>query len=124
MKSMLQCGSAADGRRWLSHLVQPPRRCRRRRMTPIRPIRMIVGFAPGGGTIRPRARLTPKLSERLGQQVIVDNRPGAAGNIATEITTKAPAGRLHDPHGHDRRAFDQSHALRQLPSTAEGSSRR
>ena len=58
---------------------------------PNRPIRMIVGFAPGGGTDTTARALTPKLSERLGQQVIVDNRPGAAGNIATEITTKAPA---------------------------------
>jgi tripartite-type tricarboxylate transporter receptor subunit TctC len=52
---------------------------------------MIVGFAPGGGTDTTARALTPKLSERLGQQVIVDNRPGAAGNIATDITTKAPA---------------------------------
>jgi len=58
---------------------------------PSRPIRMLVGFAPGGGTDTTARALTPKLSERLGQQVIVDNRPGAAGNIATEITTKAPA---------------------------------
>jgi tripartite-type tricarboxylate transporter receptor subunit TctC len=58
---------------------------------PTRPIRMIVGFAPGGGTDTTARALTPKLSERLGQQVIVDNRPGAAGNIATDITTKAPA---------------------------------
>jgi tripartite-type tricarboxylate transporter receptor subunit TctC len=58
---------------------------------PTRPIRMIVGFAPGGGTDSTARALTPKLSERLGQQVIVDNRPGAAGNIATDITTKAPA---------------------------------
>jgi tripartite-type tricarboxylate transporter receptor subunit TctC len=57
---------------------------------PARPIRMLVGFAPGGGTDTTARALTPKLSERLGQQVIVDNRPGAAGNIATEITTKAP----------------------------------
>jgi tripartite-type tricarboxylate transporter receptor subunit TctC len=57
---------------------------------PTRPIRMLVGFAPGGGTDTTARALTPKLSERLGQQVIVDNRPGAAGNIATEITTKAP----------------------------------
>jgi tripartite-type tricarboxylate transporter receptor subunit TctC len=52
---------------------------------------MLVGFAPGGGTDTTARALTPKLSEKLGQQVIVDNRPGAAGNIATEITTKAPA---------------------------------
>ena len=51
---------------------------------------MLVGFAPGGGTDTTARALTPKLTERLGQQVIVDNRPGAAGNIATDITTKAP----------------------------------
>src|SRR5688572_19964320 len=58
---------------------------------PTKPIRMLVGFAPGGGTDTTARALTPKLAERLGQQVIVDNRPGAAGNIATDITTKAPA---------------------------------
>jgi tripartite-type tricarboxylate transporter receptor subunit TctC len=52
---------------------------------------MLVGFAPGGGTDATARALTPKLAERLGQQVIVDNRPGAAGNIATEIVTNAPA---------------------------------
>src|SRR4051812_40497602 len=58
---------------------------------PTKPIRMLVGFAPGGGTDTTARALTPKLSERLGQQVIVDNRPGAAGNIATELTVKSPA---------------------------------
>jgi|RhiMethySRZTD1v2_1073278.scaffolds.fasta_scaffold65494_3 tripartite-type tricarboxylate transporter receptor subunit TctC len=58
---------------------------------PTKPIRMLVGFAPGGGTDTTARALTPKLSERLGQQIIVDNRPGAAGNIATEITVKSPA---------------------------------
>jgi tripartite-type tricarboxylate transporter receptor subunit TctC len=58
---------------------------------PTKPIRMLVGFAPGGGTDTTARALTPKLSERLGQQVIVDNRSGAAGNIATDITTKSPA---------------------------------
>ena len=57
---------------------------------PTKPIRMLVGFAPGGGTDTTARALTPKLTERFGQQVIVDNRPGAAGNIATEIITKAP----------------------------------
>ena len=52
---------------------------------------MLVGFAPGGGTDTTARALTPKLGERLGQQVIVDNRPGAAGNIATELTVKSPA---------------------------------
>ncbi len=46
---------------------------------PNRPVRMLVGFAPGGGTDTTARVLTPKLSERLGQQVIVDNRPGRLG---------------------------------------------
>src|SRR5689334_23915744 len=57
---------------------------------PSHPIRMLVGFAPGGGTDTTARALTPKLSEHMGQQMIVDNRPGAAGNIATEIITKSP----------------------------------
>ena len=56
---------------------------------PTKPIRMIVGFAPGGGTDATARPIAQKLSEALGQQVIVDNRPGAAGNIATEIITKS-----------------------------------
>jgi tripartite-type tricarboxylate transporter receptor subunit TctC len=56
---------------------------------PTKPIRMIVGFAPGGGTDTTARPIAQKLGELLGQQVIVDNRPGAAGNIATEIVTKA-----------------------------------
>jgi len=56
---------------------------------PTKAIRMLVGFAPGGGTDTTARALSSKLAERLGQQIIVDNRPGAAGNIATEITTKA-----------------------------------
>lgn len=56
---------------------------------PTKPVRMLVGFAPGGGTDTTARALSSKLSDRLGQQVIVDNRPGAAGNIATEILTRA-----------------------------------
>ena len=56
---------------------------------PTKPIRMLVGFAPGGGTDTTARALSTKLSDRVGQQVIVDNRPGAAGNIATEILTRA-----------------------------------
>src|SRR5690606_38620021 len=56
---------------------------------PDRPIRLLVGFAPGGGTDTTARALAGKMSERLGQQVIVDNRPGAAGNIATDLAARA-----------------------------------
>ncbi len=58
---------------------------------PAKPIRMLVGFAPGGGTDTAARAIASKLSDRLGQTVVIDNRPGAAGNIATEITVNAPA---------------------------------
>jgi tripartite-type tricarboxylate transporter receptor subunit TctC len=56
---------------------------------PVKPIRMIVGFAPGGGTDLTARPVAQKLSEVLGQQVIVENRPGAGGNIATEQVARA-----------------------------------
>ncbi len=56
---------------------------------PTKPIRMIVGFAPGGGTDLTARPVAQKMSELLGQQVIVENRPGAAGNIATEQVARA-----------------------------------
>lgn len=60
---------------------------------PTKPIRMLVGFAPGGGTDTTARAMANKMTERLGQQVIIDNRPGAAGNIATEIAARsAPDG--------------------------------
>jgi tripartite-type tricarboxylate transporter receptor subunit TctC len=58
---------------------------------PTRPVRIIVGFPPGG-TADIMARLIgQRLSERLGQPFIIENRPGAAGNIATEAVVRAPA---------------------------------
>ncbi len=56
---------------------------------PERPIRMLVGFAPGGGTDATARAIAPKMTELLGQQIIVDNRPGATGNIATDIVSKS-----------------------------------
>jgi len=56
---------------------------------PTKPIRMLVGFAPGGGTDTTARAMGVKLGERLGHQIIIDNRPGASGNIATEITANS-----------------------------------
>ena len=56
---------------------------------PSKPIRMIVGFPPGGGTDIVARIIAPKLGENLGQQVIVENRGGANGILATELAAKA-----------------------------------
>ncbi len=56
---------------------------------PARPIRLLVGFAPGGGTDVMARLIQQSLSERLGQQVVVENRPGAGTNIATEAVVHA-----------------------------------
>ena len=58
---------------------------------PSRPVRIIVGLAPGGGTDIVARLIGQWLSERLGQQFIIENRPGAAGNVATEAVVNAPA---------------------------------
>ena len=57
---------------------------------PVRPIRMIVGFPPGGGTDIVGRIVAQKLSEVLRQQIAVDNRGGASGQLAAELTAKAP----------------------------------
>jgi tripartite-type tricarboxylate transporter receptor subunit TctC len=61
---------------------------------PVRPVRVLVGFPPGGGTDIAARLLTPKLTEYLGQQFVVENRPGATTNIASDMVAKAP------PDGH------------------------
>lgn len=58
---------------------------------PSKPIRMVVGFAPGAGTDLIARRVAKDLQDVLGQPVIVDNKPGAAGNLATDTVLKAPA---------------------------------
>jgi len=57
---------------------------------PAKPLRLIIGFAAGGGTDILARALAQPLSELLGQQVAIDNRPGAGGIIATELGAKAP----------------------------------
>ena len=61
---------------------------------PTRPIRLIVPSSPGGGTDASARIVQPRLSELLGQPIVVENRPGASGWIGTEAVLRAP------PDGH------------------------
>ena len=58
---------------------------------PTRPVRIIVPFAPAGSTDIVARLIGQWLSERLGQTFVIENRPGAAGNIGTEAVVRAPA---------------------------------
>src|SRR5262245_22840173 len=58
---------------------------------PSRPVRLIAPFAPGGATDLVARLMGQWLSERFGRQFIVENRPGAGGNIGTETVVRAPA---------------------------------
>jgi tripartite-type tricarboxylate transporter receptor subunit TctC len=57
---------------------------------PTRPVRLIVGFPPGGSTDITARLIGQWLSERLGQQFVIENRPGAGATLATEAVAKAP----------------------------------
>lgn len=72
---------------------------------PTKPIRMLVGFPVGGGADVAARVLAPRMSEGLGQQIIVDNRPGAGSSIASEITAKST------PDGHTLVSIGSSHAV-------------
>jgi tripartite-type tricarboxylate transporter receptor subunit TctC len=72
---------------------------------PSKPIRMLVGFPTGGGADVAARVIAPRLSESLGQQIIIDNRPGAGSAIASEITAKAV------PDGHTLVMIGSSHAV-------------
>lgn len=57
---------------------------------PVKPVRMLIGFSAGGGADVVARGLSPRLAEGLGQQIIVDNRPGANGMIAADLAAKSP----------------------------------
>ncbi len=69
---------------------------------PTKPVRMIIPFAPGGNTDIIGRIFAPKMSQILGQQIIVDNRGGAGGTIGTELAAQTGARRLHAAHGFRR----------------------
>ena len=58
---------------------------------PTRPVRWIVPYTPGGGTDITARIIAQWLSERLGQQVFIENKPGAGNNIGTEAVVHSPA---------------------------------
>ena len=57
---------------------------------PTKPVRILVGYPPGAGSDIVTRLITPELSKAFGQQFVVDNRPGAAGNIAVELAMRTP----------------------------------
>jgi tripartite-type tricarboxylate transporter receptor subunit TctC len=74
---------------WLAALVLPHGFVQAQAY-PNRPVRMIVGFPPGGGTDVVARILQPRLTELLGQPVVIDNRPGATGTVAAGFVAKSP----------------------------------
>ena len=58
---------------------------------PEKPIKVLIGYAPGGSTDVVARLISPKLGERLGQPIIIENKPGAAGDFAAELMLQAPA---------------------------------
>ena len=79
---------------------------------PAKPIRLVIGFAPGGGVDINARLLAPKLSEIIGQSVIVENKPGAGTNIANDIVAKLSRLQTAEPAevtGKKRGAVTEAH---------------
>lgn len=92
MKRMLLCCSAvAASVVTFAMLSAVPAAAQGKAEYPTKPVRFVVPFVPGGPTDIQGRMLGEKLAQRLGQQVLVDNRGGAGGNIGMELTVKAPA---------------------------------
>ena len=82
---------------------------------PARPIHLVVPFPPGGGPDLVGRILAPKLSEALGQAVVVENRIGSNGNIAGEAVAKSPADGYTLLVGNDSLFVINAHMYKQMP---------
>jgi len=82
---------------------------------PSRPIRLLVGFPPGGGPDIVARLLAPKLAEALGQPVVVENRVGSTGTIAGEAVAKSPADGYALLVGQDGLFVINPHLYKQMP---------
>ena len=85
---------------------------------PTKPIRLLVGFAPGGGTDIVFRAIAPKLGELLGQPIVVENRAGASGTIAADLVAKSPPDGYTLLAGHANSNAIAPHVLAKVPFDA------
>jgi tripartite-type tricarboxylate transporter receptor subunit TctC len=98
--------------RWLAALVLCSAGPAFAQAWPARPIRILIGYAPGGVTDIVARSVAQPLGDALGQSVVVENRPGAAGVIATEIVAKSP------PDGYTLLMFVDGNSM--MPAAIKG----
>src|SRR5512144_2272822 len=72
---------------------------------PVRPVKVVVPFSPGGAVDGPMRVIAQELSKRLGQQIVVENKPGAGATIGTDIVAKSP------PDGYTLLLASQTNAI-------------